>query len=105
LSTLGQTDRRKLDEYLTSVREIERRIVQAESLAQKERPEFKTPAGVPDDIQEHIRLMYDLLGLAFRTDSTRVATFMLANEGSNPGTRNRRLQWPPRDFAPPQRAG
>lgn len=87
-SRLGQTDRRKLDEYLTSVREIEQRIVQAETLAQKERPDFKTPAGIPDDIQEHIRLMYDLLALAFRTDSTRVATFMLANEGSNRSYKN-----------------
>ena len=85
---LGQTDRRKLDEYLSSVREIEQRIVNAESLAQKERPDFKTPAGIPDDIQEHIRLMYDLLALAFRTDSTRVATFMLANEGSNRSYKN-----------------
>ncbi|MFN0019684.1 MAG: DUF1552 domain-containing protein [Pirellulaceae bacterium] len=85
---LGQTDRRKLDEYLTSVREIERRIVQAETLAQKERPDFKTPGGIPDDIQEHIRLMYDLLTLAFRTDTTRVATYMLANEGSNRSYKN-----------------
>src|SRR5690606_34005304 len=45
-------------------------------------PKFPAPAGVPDDVQEHIRLMYDLMALAFQTDTTRVSTFMLANEGS-----------------------
>jgi hypothetical protein len=85
---LGQTDRRKLEEYLTSVREIEQRIAQAETFAKQERPDFKVPAGIPGDIQEHIRLMYDLLALAFRTDTTRVATFMLANEGSNRSYKN-----------------
>lgn len=85
---LGQTDRRKLDEYLGSVREVERRIAQAESLDQQERPDFKTPPGIPSELQEHIRLMYDLLALAFRTNTTRVATFMLANEGSNRSYKN-----------------
>jgi hypothetical protein len=85
---LGQTDRRKLDEYLGSVHEIERRIAQAESLEQQERPDFKTPQGIPGELQDHIRLMYDLLALAFRTDTTRVATFMLANEGSNRSYKN-----------------
>ena len=80
---LGQTDRRKLDEFFTSVREIELRIAQAEENTRQERPEFATPAGVPSDLVEHIRLMYDLMALAFRTDTTRVCTFMLANEGSN----------------------
>ena len=41
------------------------------------------PDGVPSDLEQHVRLMYDLLVLAFHTDTTRVATFMLANEGSN----------------------
>jgi hypothetical protein len=80
---LGQTDRRKIDEFFTSVREIELRIAQAEANSRQERPEFPTPAGVPGDLVEHIRLMYDLMALAFRTDTTRVCTFMLANEGSN----------------------
>jgi hypothetical protein len=82
-SSLGATDRRKLDEYLTSVRELELRITRAEELAQAERPAFDAPAGIPPDVEEHIRLMYDLLVMAFRTDTTRIATFMLANEGSN----------------------
>lgn len=85
---LGQTDRRKIDEYFSSVREIEQRISQAEKSAAAERPDFPTPSGVPDEIQEHIRLMYDLMTLAFRTDVTRVSTFMLANEGSNRSYRN-----------------
>ena len=78
----GAEDRRKLEEYFTSVREVEQRINRfAEPIA--------LPAGVvepsekPSDSTEHIRLMYDLMVLAFRTDTTRISTFMLANEGSN----------------------
>jgi hypothetical protein len=82
-SKLGKTDRRKLDEYFTSVREIEERIVRAEKQAEQTKPDFAVPAGTPSDLQEHCRLMADLMVLAFRTDTTRVATFMLANEGSN----------------------
>jgi hypothetical protein len=82
-TTLGQTDRRKLDEYFTSVREIETRIEQAQKSAEREKPDFEIPEGIPSDLTQHIRLMYDLMVMAFRTDSTRIATFMLANEGSN----------------------
>ena len=80
---LGQTDRRKMDEYFTSVREIEQRIERAEQITQKAKPDMEAPTGIPRDMQEHIRLMYDLMVCAFRTDSTRIVTFMLANEGSN----------------------
>lgn len=81
---LGQNDRRKLDEYLTSVREVEQRIERASHQRPKEPPtDFTPPTGIPEDLTDHIRLMYDLLLLAFQTDTTRVATFMLANEGSN----------------------
>ncbi|MCH8829349.1 MAG: DUF1552 domain-containing protein, partial [Planctomycetes bacterium] len=80
---LGTTDRRKIEEYFASVREIEQRIIRAEKLAKQRRPNFNVPSGVPRDMSEHIRLMYDLLLLAFRTDTTRVATFMLGNAGSN----------------------
>lgn len=83
---LGQTDRRKLDEYLTSVREVEQRIERAteETKLQKGPPsDFAPPEGTPENLTDHIRLMSELLVLAFQTDSTRVATFMLANEGSN----------------------
>ena len=80
---LGQTDRRKIDEYFSSVRELEERIAKAEQAAEQRRPKFEVPEGVPRDLQEHVRLMYDLLVLSFRTDTTRVATFMLGNAGSN----------------------
>lgn len=80
---LPASDRRKLDEYFTSVREIEQRIVRAEKLPPAPKPEFGRPAGVPASLPEHLRLLSDLLVLAFQTDSTRVATFVMANEGSN----------------------
>lgn len=81
---LGQTDRRKLDEYFTSVNEIEQRIVRSQAeAATRPKPNMPQPDGIPKDLREHIRLMYDLLAMAFQTDSTRVSTYMLANEGSN----------------------
>lgn len=80
---LGKTDHRKLEEYFTSVREIEQRIGRAGSQNRELPKEFTVPDGVPGDITEHIRLMYDILALAFQTDSTRIATFMLANSGTN----------------------
>jgi hypothetical protein len=82
-SDLGRTDQRKVDEYFTSVRELELRIAHAEQQTLEQIPDFKVPDGVPSDLEEHIRLMYDLMALAFQTDVTRIATFMLANEGSN----------------------
>jgi hypothetical protein len=80
---LGSTDQQKVDQYFTSVREIEQRISRAEETAKVARPEFNTPEGVPSDVVEHMRLMYDLMALAFQTDSTRIVTYMTANEGSN----------------------
>lgn len=80
---LGTTDRRKVDEYFESVREIEQRIVRAEQQTRAELPDLPPPEGVPEIHSEHLRLMFDLLALAYQTDSTRIATYMLANEGSN----------------------
>jgi hypothetical protein len=80
---LGQTDQRKLDEYLQGVRELEQRIERAEQFAVSELPSTPKPDGIPQEYAEHIRLMNELLVLALQTDSTRVVTFMLANEGSN----------------------
>ncbi|MFN7998532.1 MAG: DUF1552 domain-containing protein [Bryobacteraceae bacterium] len=80
--TLGTTDRRKMDEYLTGVREIERRIEMAEGKSREVVPAMMEPDGIPVDFAEHSRLMFDLLAIAFQTDLTRVATFMLAREGS-----------------------
>lgn len=75
-------DKNKLDEYFTSVREIEQRIERAEK-HRRERPEIDVPNGVPETYREHIRAMYDLMLIAFQTDSTRVASFLLAHDGSN----------------------
>ncbi|CAM2781185.1 DUF1552 domain-containing protein [Rariglobus hedericola] len=77
---LGRADNAKLDEYLTSVREIERRVTSFESFAA--RPEAPLPAGIPSDYEEHMRLMCDLMVLSFQTRSTPVATLMLASEAS-----------------------
>ena len=84
---LGGSDQRKLDEYLTAVREVEHRIekVRKEALSRKPvaKPDMPTPAGVPKDRQDHVRLMCDLMVLSFQTDLTRVVTFPFANDGSN----------------------
>jgi hypothetical protein len=82
---LGQTDRRKMDEYFESVREIEQRIERAgdDSVVETPMPEADIPPGIPKETAQHIRMMYDLMALAFQTDSTRVSTLMLANAGSN----------------------
>lgn len=81
--TLGATDRRKLDEYLYAVREIEQRIEKAEKdNASLPTPTMERPAGVPVDFAEHAKLMFDLMLAAFQTDQTRIATFMIGREGS-----------------------
>lgn len=80
---LGNGDQLKLDEYLTSVREIERRIEKSEKWQLPDASGFAVPAGIPESYEEHIRLMFDMMLLAFETDSARVATFSLAHEGSN----------------------
>ncbi len=81
---LGRADQQKLDEYFTSIRDIENRIARAASLPALHPPTgFPIPQGVPDTYEEHIRLMCDLMVLAFQIDATRVCTFVLANEGSN----------------------
>ncbi|HWB12380.1 MAG TPA: DUF1552 domain-containing protein [Pirellulales bacterium] len=80
---LGANDQRKLDEYLTSVRELEARIARSEKSPGEGPVGLPKPAGVPEDYAEHIRLMYDLMALAFQSDLTRVVTFVHANEGSN----------------------
>ncbi|WP_010583145.1 DUF1552 domain-containing protein [Schlesneria paludicola] len=81
---LGQADRQKLDEYFTSIREIEVRIAQSEQQEDRRvRPDIALPSRIPSDIDEHIRLLFDVMAIAFQTDSTRVATYMLANEASD----------------------
>jgi hypothetical protein len=87
--------KRKLDEYLTSVREIEQRVALAEKISQAEtngtgwQPTVKVPtmqrpgAGIPTSAEDHLRLMFDIMLLAFQMDRTRVATFMMNNDLSN----------------------
>jgi hypothetical protein len=79
---LGANDKRKLEEYLTSVRELEQRISRAQKAMLVDGKEFPKPQGVPQDYREHVRLMFDVLILAFQGDATRIATFMYANEAS-----------------------
>jgi hypothetical protein len=80
---LGGSDRKKLDQYLSGVRELEKRVTRAEALSPAVLPDdVSRPAGVPADLTEHIRLMCDLMVLSFQTDSTRIASFMLGREGS-----------------------
>ncbi len=80
--TLGSGDRIKLSEYLESVRDVERRIQMAEDQSARELPVLDQPVGIPDDYATHATLLMDLLALAYRTDLTRVSTFMLAREVS-----------------------
>jgi hypothetical protein len=80
---LGGADKQKLDQYLSCVRELELRIARVEKLPPVQPPEgTAVPQVVPASYQEHCRLMCDLLVLAFQTDVTRIATFMLGREGS-----------------------
>ncbi len=79
---LGARDQRKLDEYFTGVREIEERLARAEKGGEVN-PKGSRPSGIPEDYGEHIRLLSDMMVLAFQADLTRVCTFMIANDGSN----------------------
>ena len=80
---LGATDRRKFDEYLTVVRDLEKRLKAAEKFDGQPEIKAETPAGIPADFAEYMQFMYDMLILAFQTDSTRIATLLLAYDGSN----------------------
>lgn len=80
---VNPADRRKLDEYFSSVRDIEMRIERAEKFTASLPKDVPVPEGVPDNYEDHIRVMFDLLTLAFQTDTTRLSTFMLAHDGSN----------------------
>src|SRR5216683_4550779 len=82
-SGLGPTDKRKLDEYLTSIREIERRIERAEKDNAQIDPHMEKPYGVPADFAEHFQLMTDMLTVVFQADLTRVVTFLVTHEGTS----------------------
>jgi hypothetical protein len=85
---LGRDDQFKLDEYMDAVRAVEKRIAfYARPDPREWKPpepggDWAAPAGAPKDHQEHVRLMFDLIALAFRSDTTRIATFMFANDVS-----------------------
>jgi hypothetical protein len=83
VSTLGPTDRRKIDEYLTAIREIEKRIARVEAENRQLTPEIEKPTGIPANFAEHVRLMQDLLVVAFQSDITRISTILYSREGSN----------------------
>jgi hypothetical protein len=81
-ASVGDADRRKLDEYLSSIREVERGVQKAQRERLVRRPAIERPPGIPADHAEHARLTFDLLALAFQSDSTRIATMMIGRESS-----------------------
>ena len=80
MADLGPADRRKMDEYLTGVREVERRIAAIEK--DPSAPPIDKPSGIPFEYAEYVKLMFDLQVIAFQSDLTRVSTMMLGREGS-----------------------
>jgi len=81
---LGFNDKRKMDEYLNSVRELEARLQRTSFTATVQGIDgVNVPKGIPKSYSEHLDLMSDMLALALQTDTTRIATFVHANEGSN----------------------
>jgi hypothetical protein len=80
---LGPTDKRKLDEYLSSIREIERQLEKAEHDNSVIDPKMDKPYGVPADFAEHFKLMSDMMTVAFQADLTRVFSFLVTREGTS----------------------
>lgn len=80
---LGPSDKRKLDEYLSAIREIERQIEKAEATNAQIDPHMEKPYGIPADFAEHFRLMTDMITVAFQADMTRIVTFLVTREGSS----------------------
>ena len=80
---LGPVDRRKLDEYLFAVRDIEKRIESLQNEPAEPAPDMDIPEGIPIDFAEHLRLLFDLQTVAFQTNLTRITTLMVGREGSN----------------------
>lgn len=78
--TLGAADKRKMDEYLTGIREVEKRIQTAER--DYVAPPIEKPSGIPFEYRDYVKLMFDLQAIAFQADLTRVSTMMLGREGS-----------------------
>ena len=81
-SRLSKMDQDKLDEYFSSLRELEQRI-EREEKNWDQLPSIKTPEGIPNNYSEHLKIMFDMMVLAFQSDSTRISSFLLAHDGSN----------------------
>jgi len=82
-TSLGPTDKRKLDEYLSSIREVERQLEKAEKDNAQINPGMDKPYGVPADFAEHFKLLTDMMLIAFQSDMTRVMTFLVTHEGTS----------------------
>ena len=82
-TSLGPTDKRKLDEYLSSIREVERQLEKAEKDNQQINPGMDKPYGVPADFAEHFKLLTDMMVIAFQSDMTRLMTFLVTREGTS----------------------
>ena len=82
-ANLGPTDRRKLDEYMSSIRSIEKQLERAEKDTQQINPGMDKPYGIPADFAEHFKLMTDMITVAFQADLSRVVTFLVTREGSS----------------------
>ncbi len=80
---LGASDRSKLSDYLDSVREVERRIQNVEQREGAALPTLDRPEGIPPSFEDHVKIMSDLIAIAFQADLTRVVTFMYSREGGN----------------------
>jgi hypothetical protein len=81
--SLGSSDRRKLDEYLTAIRSIEVQIEKAAKDTTPIQPGMAKPAGTPADFAEHFKLLTDMVTVAFQADLTRVVTFLVTREGTS----------------------
>ena len=80
---LAGADQRKLDEYLAGVRALESQIERAEELGDPEDPGIDTPPGVPESHEDYVNIMFELIAMAFQTDSTRISSLMLGHDGDN----------------------
>jgi hypothetical protein len=87
---LGQQDRRKLDEYLYAVRDIERRLASTDKLesSDDDHSDYPRPVGVPAEYSQHVKILLDMMAIAFQSDTTRISTFMYTNAGGNRAYRN-----------------
>lgn len=81
-ASLGTGDRAKMDQYLSSIRDVERRLQVAAAMPVKDLPALTRPAGIPDSYVEHVKMMFDLQALAFQADLTRVISFQYNTESS-----------------------